>query len=145
MSTRLSLAWLAAVAAISVAGSAAADDATATTSAAPVPRGWSFQPDAGFVYRSGDFKLTTWGFAERLFDPNGPDAFRRVRQGAEFDFPRITLRLRPALVYEIDLTDSNFFDNGFGGRSGFGRRDFENLFIALQDPDDPGQVPGIDR
>ena len=139
MAGRLSLAWLAAVAVIGVAGSAAADDATAATSAAPVAMSWSFQPDAGFVYRSGDFKLTTWGFAERLFDPNGPDAFRRVRQGAEFDFPRVTPRLRPALVYEIDLTDSNFFDNGFGGRSGFGRRDFENLFIALQDPDDPGK------
>ncbi|WP_309605201.1 hypothetical protein [Phenylobacterium sp.] len=129
---------MAVAAAVCAAGSAAADDAVARPTAA-APSGWSFKPDAGYVYQSGDFKLTTWGFAERLFDPGGHDAYRRVRQGAEVDFPPIASGLRPALVYEIDLTDSNFFDNGIGGRSGFGRRDFENLFIALQDPDDPGR------
>ena len=106
--------------------------------AGTAPSGWSFNPDAGFVYQSGDFKLTTWGFAERIIDPSGPDYFRRFRQGAEFDFPRITERLRPAFVYEIDLTDTHFFDNGFGGREGVGRRDLENAFLALQDVDDPG-------
>ena len=107
--------------------------------AAPAVSGWAFNPDAGFVYQSGDFKVTTWGFAERIIDPSGPDSFRRFRQGAEFDFPRVTDRLRPAFVYEIDLTDTDFFDNGFGGREGFGRRDLENAFLALQDVDDPGR------
>ena len=107
--------------------------------AAPDKQGWSFQPDAGLVYQTGDFKLTTWGFAELPVDPDGPSCFRRVRQGAEFDFPRLTARLRPAIVYEIDLTDTNFFAHGVGGRDGVGRRDLENLFVALQDPDDPGK------
>ena len=102
--------------------------------------GWSFNPDSGWVYRAWDFKLTTWGFAERLFDPDGPDAFRRFRQGAEFDFPRITDRLRPALVYEVDLTNTGFFDNDFGGSQGVGPRNLENLFLSLQDVDDPGRV-----
>ncbi len=105
----------------------------------PSKQGWSFKPDSGFVYQSGDFRLTTWGFAELPIDPNGPTAFRRFRQGAEFDFPRVSARLRPALVYEVDLTDTNFFDNGFGNRNGLGRRNLENLFVALQDPDDAGK------
>ena len=105
----------------------------------PPRQGWSFKPDAGFVYRAGDFSLTTWAYAELPINPHGPTAFRRFRQGAEFDFPRLNPALRPAIVYEIDLTDSNFFANGVGGRDGVGRRDFENLFVALQDPDDPGK------
>ena len=121
--------------------SALAQTADAPTSpvAATPTGGWSFNPDAGWVYRAGDFKLTTWGFAERLFDPDGPGSFRRFRQGAEFDFPRITERLRPALVYEVDLTNTGFFDNGFGGRQGVGRRNLENLFVSVQDVDDPGR------
>jgi hypothetical protein len=120
---------------------ALAAPASAQESAAPsAPRqGFYFKPDAGFIYQADDFRLTTWGFAERLFDPDGPDAFRRVRQGAEVDFPRITDTLRAALVYEIDLTNTDFFDNGFGGNDGFGRRNFENLFVALQDANDPGR------
>ena len=116
-----------------------ADEVQPPPTIAPAASGWSFNPDAGFVYQSGDFKFTTWGFVERIIDPNGPDYFRRFRQGAEFDFPRVTERLRPAFVYEIDLTDTNFFANGFGGRGGFGRRDLENAFLAVQDVDDPGR------
>ncbi len=93
----------------------------------------SFNPDAGVVVQSGDFRITAWGFAERLIDPDGKDGWRRVRQGAEFDLPRITLHLRPALVYEVDLTNSDFFRNGPF------RRNFENLFISLQDTDDPAK------
>ena len=107
--------------------------------ATPALQGWSFKPDAGFIYQAGDFRLTTWGYAELLNGPVGASDFRRVRQGAEFDFPRLTTTLRPAIVYEIDLTDTNFFANGVGGRNGVGRRDFENLFVSLQDPDDPGK------
>ena len=139
MKTRLRLSGLVASGVLAWAGTAFADE-TIEPAPAPAPAGaLTFKPDAGIVYQSGDFKITAWGFAERVFDPDGPDSFRRVRQGAEIDFPRVTARLRPALVYEIDLTNSSFFDNGFGGRDGFGRRNLENLFIALQDPDDPGR------
>ena len=93
----------------------------------------SFNPDAGVVVQSGDFRITAWGYAERLIDPDGKDSLRRVRQGAEFDLPRITPHLRAAVVYEIDLTNSDFFRNGPF------RRNFENLFVSLQDADDPGR------
>jgi hypothetical protein len=93
----------------------------------------SFNRDAGVVVQSGDFRITAWGFAERLIDPDGKDSWRRVRQGAEFDLPRITPHLRPALVYEVDLTNSDFFRNGPF------RRNLENLFVSLQDVDDPSK------
>ena len=91
----------------------------------------SFNPDAGVVVQSDDFRITAWGFAERLIDPADKDSWRRVRQGAEFDLPRITPHLRAAVVYEVDLTNSDFFRNGPF------RRNFENLFVSLQDADDP--------
>ncbi len=93
----------------------------------------SFDPDAGVLVQSGDFRVTAWGYAERLIDPEGKDGWRRVRQGAEFDLPRIAPHLRPALVYEVDLTNSDFFRNGPF------RRNFENLFVSLQGADDPGK------
>ena len=98
-----------------------------------VPPTLSFNPDAGVVVQSGDFRITAWGYAERLIDPDGKDGWRRVRQGAEFDLPRITPHLRAAVVYEVDLTNSDFFRNGPF------RRNFENLFVSLQDADDPGK------
>ena len=107
---------------------------------APAPKqGFSFNPEAGVVYRSGDFRVTAWGYAERAIDPDGPDYFRRFRQGAEIDLPRLSDNLRPAIVYEADLTNTNFFGD-FGGKGGdVGLRNFENLFVALQHPDDPGK------
>lgn len=93
----------------------------------------SFNPDAGVVVQSGDFRVMAWGYAERLIDPDGKDSWRRVRQGTEFDLPRISAFLRPALVYEVDFVNSDFFRN-----SPF-RRNFENLFVSLQDADDPGK------
>ncbi len=118
------------------------DGLTGSEATKPAERpamGWTFEPDAGFVYRSGDFRVVTWGFAERAIDPRGPDYFRRVRQGIEVDLPRVSQLLRPAFVYEIDLTNTNFFGD-FGGASGHvGRRNFENLFVSLQNPDDPGK------
>ncbi len=106
---------------------------------ASAPRqGLSFNPDAGIVYQSGDFRVTAWGFAERAIDFSGPDYFRRVRQGAEIDLPRLSDSVRPAFVYEVDLTNTNFFGDA-GGGGNLSRRNFENLFFALQDPNDPGK------
>ena len=106
---------------------------------APTRQGLYFKPDAGIVYQSGDFRLTAWGFAERLIDPDGPDAFRRVRQGAEIDLPRISEHLRLAGVYEIDLTDTNAFGINPGPAGPLNSHDFENLFVAVQDADDPAK------
>ena len=112
--------------------------AEASSAASGRSSGWSFNPDAGLVFQTGDARLTIWGFAERAIDPDGPDYFRRFRQGAELDLPRITQGLRPAVVYEVDLTNTDFFgDFGEGGH--LGRRNFENLFFALQHPDDPSK------
>jgi hypothetical protein len=99
-------------------------------------QGLYFKPDAGIVYQSDDFRVTAWGFAERLIDPDGPDYFRRVRQGAEIDLPRISERLRIAGVYEIDLTDTNAFGINPGPAGPLNSHNFENLFVALQDADD---------
>lgn len=114
-------------------GTTPATQQPAVGTATPV-QGLSFKPDAGIVFRSGDFSLTTWGFAERLFDPSGPDSWRRFRQGAEIDLPRFGgSNLRPIAFYEFDLVNSDFF------RIKPFRRGFENLFVALQDADDPGK------
>ena len=108
-------------------------------------QGLSFNPDAGVVYQSGDFRVTAWGYAERAIDPDGPDYFRRFRQGTEIDLPRLSDSIRPAIVYEVDLTNTNFFGD-FGSKGGnLGRRNFENLFIALQHPDDPGKFRLLER
>ena len=104
-----------------------------TASSTDAPSLLSHNPDAGVIVQSGDFRVTAWGFAERLIDPDGKDGWRRVRQGAEFDLPRITPHLRPAVVYEVDLTNSDFLRNGPF------RRNLENLFVSLQDADDPGK------
>lgn len=69
----------------------------------------SFNPDAGIVVQSGDTRLTAWGYAERVVNPGEKDSWRRVRQGAELDLPRLSVRLRSALVYEVDLVDTDFF------------------------------------
>lgn len=150
MSGRSLLPLLAGVAAVAASPAAAqvslgppATNSQPPPAEPPVPeppqRGFSSDPDAGLVYRSGDLRVTAWGFAERAIDPDGPDYFRRARQGMEIDLPRLSDRLRPAIVYEVDLTNTNFFGD-FGGKGGrIGRRNFENLFVALQHPDDPGK------
>jgi len=117
-----------------------AGDATPQPNApAPTRQGLYFKPDAGIIYQSGDFRLTAWGFAERLIDLSGPDYFRRLRQGAEIDLPRIGDQLRIAGVYEIDLTDTNAFGINPGPAGSLNSHDFENLFVALQDADDPAR------
>ncbi len=101
--------------------------------------------DNGGNYHVGDFTWTFWGYGERIFNPgNGSkDFWRRARQGSEIDLPRVTSGLRPAIVYEVDLADSAFGRSGFGGRLGYGRRNFENLFIALQDAEDATKLRGL--
>jgi hypothetical protein len=119
-----------AMALLAVTATPALAQTAPSTDAPPV---LSHNPDAGIIVQSGDFRITAWGFAERLIDPDGKDGWRRVRQGAEFDLPRITPHLRPAFVYEVDLTNSDFLRNGLF------RRNLENLFVSLQDADDPGK------
>lgn len=119
-----------AVALLAVTATPALAQSAPSADAAPV---LSYNPDAGVIVQSGDFRITAWGYAERLIDPDGKDGWRRVRQGAEFDLPRLSPHLRPAVVYEVDLTNSDFFRNGPF------RRNFENLFVSLQDTDDPAK------
>ena len=117
-------------------GTAGSKPATAqpAVGTATSDQGLSYKPDAGIIFRSGHFSVTTWGYAERLIDPDGPDSWRRVRQGAEIDLPRFGGGgLRTAFIYEFDLVNSDFF------RVAPFRRGFENLFVALQDADDPGK------
>lgn len=96
--------------------------------------GWSYEPDSGFVYRKGDFKASIAGYAEGLFDTGkGGNGFRRVRQSLALEFPRFTPKYRVAFVYEVDLTDNNFF------RTGPKWKIWENLFLAVQDADDAGK------
>ncbi len=101
-------------------------------------QGWSYDPDAGFVYRRGDFKAAIAGYAEYLIDPGkGRNVFRRVRQSVAIEFPRFTKKYRTAFVYEVDFTDSNFFRN----RPRF--KIFENLFVAVQDAEDAGKFRAL--
>lgn len=101
--------------------------------------------DNGGNHHVGDFTWTFWGYGERIFNPGekSKDFFRRFRQGSEIDLPRVTANLRPAFVYEVDLTDSAFGRNGFGNHRGYGRRNFENLFFAVQDATDPTQLRAL--
>ena len=134
------------IAALIVASPAGAQTTATAGDATPLPKGFApaqqglyFKADAGIIYQSGDFRLTAWGFAERLIDPDGPDTFRRVRQGAEIDLPRLSDHLRIAGVYEIDLTDTNAFGINPGPSGSLNSHDFENLFVAVQDADDPAK------
>lgn len=100
--------------------------------------GWSYNADAGFVYRKGDFKAAIAGYAEGLIDPGkGGNGFRRARQSVALEFPRFTKKYRAAFVYEVDFTDSNFFRN----RPRF--KIFENLFVAVQDAEDAGKFRAL--
>ncbi len=119
--------------------------AASTTPTAPEqkPQGLTFDDGGGNV-RAGDFTWTFWGYGERIFNTGpGKDYWRRFRQGSEFDLPRVTTNLRPAIVYEVDLTDSAFLANGLGNRRGLGRRVFENLYLALQDVEDPAKLRAL--
>ncbi|MGI8545739.1 MAG: hypothetical protein ACR2M1_00155 [Gemmatimonadaceae bacterium] len=120
------------------------DTAAFPSRRAPAPertRHWHYDPDAGALYQKGDVKWTIWGFAERYWGPGSDavsaDAWRRVRQGMELDLPRLNGSVRPALIYEVDLTDNNFF------RSGRASQNFENLYLAIQNPEDAGRFRAL--
>ena len=102
---------------------------------------WRYEPDAGAVYQRGDVKWTLWGFAERYWGPHSDavsaDSWRRVRQGMEIELPRLNGSLRPALVYEVDVTNNNFFRHGRASQA------FENLYLAIQNPQDAGRFRAL--
>ena len=117
----------------------------AATVAQPTTQPGFSLTDNGGTYRVGDFNWTFWGYGERIFSPGqgSKDYWRRVRQGGEIDLSRVAVNLRPAFVYEGDLTDSAFLRNDTGNRRGLGRRNFENLFVAIQDAEDPTKLLGL--
>ena len=99
------------------------------------PQPFQYDKDAGFQYKNGDFTWTTWAFAERLFSPDRPSAWKRVRQGMEIKFPAYKFRIngnkfRTALVYEVDFTDNNFFKNSKRFKI------WENLYVGFQNAED---------
>ena len=102
------------------------------------PHPFQYGKDAGVQYKNGDFTLTTWAYAERLSAGNTAPAWRRVRQGMEFKFPAYHFRIngnrfRTAFMYEVDFTDNNFF------KATRKFKDWENLFVAFQNADDPNK------
>lgn len=115
----------------------------ATTGSTTPPKeepkqGWSYDPDAGFVYRKGDFTAAIAGYAEGLIDPGkGGNGFRRARQSVAMEFPRFSKKYRTAFVYEVDFTNSNFFRNRPRSKI------FENLFFAVQDAEDAGKFRAL--
>lgn len=97
--------------------------------------GFYYNPDAGLQFKKGDFQWTTWAYAERLFSPSKYPAWRRVRQGMEFQLPSYPFkikgnRFRTALVYEVDFTDNNFFKDSKRLKI------WENLFVSFQNAKD---------
>jgi hypothetical protein len=100
--------------------------------------GFTYDEDAGLQYAYGDFKWTTWAFAERLFWFTGEPSWRRARQGMEIQFPRFEKnifgsRLRTTVFYEVDFTDNDFF------RATGRFKIWENLFVTLQNAEDPNK------
>jgi hypothetical protein len=100
--------------------------------------GFQYDPDAGLQYKKGDFKWTTWAFAERLFAGGNPAAWRRVRQGMDISLPAYPLTIknspfRTDLIYEVDFTDNNFF------RDSKRFKIWENLFLTFQNAKDPNK------
>ena len=107
-----------------------------TASAQDSSKAFHYNPDAGIQFKKADFQWTTWAFAERLFSPNQFPVWRRARQGMEFLLPSYPFKIngnkfRTALVYEVDFTDNNFFQDSKRFKI------WENLFISFQNAKDP--------
>lgn len=91
--------------------------------------------DAGLQFKKADFRWSTWAFAERLFSPNQLPAWRRVRQGMEFQLPSYPFKIngnkfRTKIFYEVDFTDNNFFKDSRHFKI------WENLYITFQNAKD---------
>jgi len=103
-----------------------------------IKEGFQYDQDAGLQYKKGDFKWTTWAFAERLFSGGNPATWRRVRQGMDISLPAYPFTInnsqfRTDLIYEVDFTDNNFF------RDSKRFKIWENLFLTFQNSKDPGK------
>lgn len=98
----------------------------------PPADGWSWDPDAGLVAHAGDLRFVTWGYAQGVFALDVPPSFRRVRQGAELDLPRLG-PVRAVAVVEVDFTDNLFFTVGAPWKV------WENAFLGVQNADDGGR------
>lgn len=101
-----------------------------------ITKAFQYNPDAGLQYKKGDFQWTTWAFAERMLAGNRRPAWRRVRQGMEFQLPSYPFTIkgnkyRTSLFYEVDFTDNNFFKDSKRFKI------LENLFISFQNAKDP--------
>jgi hypothetical protein len=99
--------------------------------------GLFYNPDVGLQYARGDFKWTTWGFAEGVIS-NENNYWRRVRQGMEFQLPRFSPKVferqyRMTFTYEVDFTDNDFF------RASKKPKIWENLYATIQDAEDPNK------
>ena len=102
------------------------------------PKSFQYDKDAGLQYKKNGFTWSTWAFAERLFSPNQFPAWRRVRQGMEFQFPSYKFKINgnkysSKLFYEVDFTDNNFFQDSKRFKI------WENLFVTFQNANDPNK------
>ncbi len=98
-------------------------------------KAFHYKPDAGLQFNKSNFQWTTWAFAERLFSPNQLPAWRRVRQGMEFQLPSYPFKIngnkfRTNIFYEVDFTDNNFFKDSKRFKI------WENLYITFQNAKD---------
>ena len=94
-------------------------------------KAFNYNTDAGLQYKKPNFQWTTWAFAERLFSPRQKPAWRRVRQGMEFQLPNYSFKIngnkfRTNIFYEVDFTDNNFFKDSKRFKI------WENLYITFQ-------------
>ena len=99
---------------------------------------FSYNLDAGLQYKKNGFTWSTWAFGERLFSPDQLPAWRRVRQGMEFQFPSYKFKINgnkysSKLFYEVDFTDNNFFQDSKRFKI------WENLFVTFQNANDPNK------
>ena len=70
-----------------------------------------YNPDAGLQFKKGDFQWSTWAYAERLFSPSQKPAWRRVRQGMEFQLPSYPFKIIGKLSFGIYSSSTLWFAN----------------------------------
>ena len=122
--TRRAPGWIALVLIAGIVSAPVGVHADGSASADAVA-GWRLDPDAGAVWTRGGWTYTTWAFVQGVVW-DGEPYWRRARQGMSLQSARFG-RLRASAVYEVDLTDNDFF------RQGPDWKIFENAFVALED------------